>query len=129
MNESVAILCWNCGASLADEPQPFAREARCEQCNADLHVCHACEFFDRRVANACREPIAEPVQNKERANFCGYFLASAGAYRGADEQVVAAARSDLDALFGLGEHAPQAANTEEPDRALRDLFGIDDKEP
>lgn len=58
-----------------------------------------CRFYDTRKANHCAEPVAEPVQNKERANFCGYFVPVAGRYRpgnaaGGDS------RAALEALFG-----------------------------
>ena len=32
-----------------------------------------CVFYDTKVAKACREPIADLVGDKTRANFCGYF--------------------------------------------------------
>ena len=53
------LVCWKCGASLDDEPLPLARTAECAVCNADLHVCRLCEWYDTAVAKACREPVAE----------------------------------------------------------------------
>ncbi|MGE3392128.1 MAG: hypothetical protein AB7O21_19125 [Gammaproteobacteria bacterium] len=114
------LQCWRCGASLADEPLPLARAAQCRGCHADLHVCRLCEFHARGVANECREPIAERVVNKERANFCGYFRARAGAWQAGDG--TDAARAALDALFG---GAPSAASPDSADAAraaLDDLF-------
>ena len=45
----------------------------CSHCSGDLHICLNCEFYDRHAAKECREPSAELVSNKERANYCDYF--------------------------------------------------------
>jgi len=94
------LVCWKCGASIAEHPLPLARAAECRSCRADLHVCKMCEHYDPRVAKSCREPIAEEVNDKERSNFCGYFKAKPGAYNATDHSVAAAARAKLEALFG-----------------------------
>lgn len=96
-----ALACWRCGAPIADQPLPLSRVAECRDCRADLHVCRMCEFYDTRVAKACREPVAEEVREKERSNFCGYFKAKPGAYKPRDDAVAREARARLDALFGL----------------------------
>jgi hypothetical protein len=59
-----------------------------------------CGFYDTRVATGCRETVADPVQDKERANFCAYFAVKPDAYRGRDAEASPAARAQLDALFG-----------------------------
>ena len=46
-----------------------------------------------------REPVAEPVHDKDRANFCGYFEPVAGRFVPADP-AADSARTALDALFG-----------------------------
>jgi hypothetical protein len=94
------LVCWQCGASIADQPLPLARLAACAACRCDLHVCRLCLFYDRRVARECREPVAEAVQDKERANFCGYFQPRAGAYVRRDAAAAETARARLEALFG-----------------------------
>lgn len=93
-------VCWKCGATLADQPRPLMRLAECVSCRADLHVCYLCEFYDTRVAKHCREPMAEEVQDKRRANFCGYFQIKAGAYRMGDEEASRDVRAKLEDLFG-----------------------------
>ena len=74
------IVCWKCGADLADLPQPFGRRDECPSCKIDLHVCRMCEFYDTRSNNSCREPVAEDVLDKERSNFCDYYKARWEAY-------------------------------------------------
>lgn len=121
------LVCWKCGASLAAEPLPLARVSECPSCNADLHVCRLCEFYDTAVAKSCREPVADEVLNKERANFCDYFQPCPDAWTAPDAQPEQAARNALDALFGgnrvdtdaaAGRDAADAAR-----RQLDELFG------
>jgi hypothetical protein len=94
------LVCWKCGASLADLTLPLRRLEECRKCSAELHVCKLCEWYSIAVAKHCREPVAEEVKDKERANFCDYFKPRADAYKPADVGASSKARSDLDALFG-----------------------------
>ncbi len=92
--------CWKCGASIGEALSlPIARNDSCPNCRAELCVCRLCCFYDPSVADQCREPIAERVTNKERANFCGYFQLNHHAYSSnmSEQKVV---KSQLDALFG-----------------------------
>ena len=50
----------------------------CPACGRDLHICLNCEFYDPHAYRQCRESIHEPVQEKEKANFCDFFRASQG---------------------------------------------------
>jgi hypothetical protein len=59
-----------------------------------------CVDFDRRVANQCREPTAEEVRDKERANFCDHFKPRARAHEPPDQRAVDQARAELEKLFG-----------------------------
>jgi hypothetical protein len=116
MNDELA--CWRCGAGLADEPLPLARRAECRACRTELHVCRMCKYYDPSVAKSCREPVADEVADKERANFCGYFTARPGAYVAGSER--ADTRAALDALFGAaGPAAPAQAGA-----ATRELEGL-----
>lgn len=114
------LVCWRCGAALSDEPLPLARAAQCRACRAELHVCRLCEFHAEGIANECREPIAERIVDKTRANFCGYFKPRAGAWRPAAS--TGANDAALAALFG---ETPGEAGTPAADAAraaLDDLF-------
>ncbi len=101
----MSLVCWKCGASLADLSLPLRRLDECKQCAAELHVCKLCEFYSLEVAKHCREPIAEEVKDKERANFCDYFKPRPHAYSAASQAAAAQAKAQLDALFG-GTKAP-----------------------
>jgi len=51
----------------------IGRRDVCPRCRADLSCCLNCSFHDRTASRQCREPMAELVKDKERANFCDYF--------------------------------------------------------
>jgi hypothetical protein len=104
-----SLVCWKCGGPLDALPVPFARLAECPACEAELHVCRMCVFHDPRVADQCREPVADPPADKEHANFCGYFQPRPDAYRPADRAAAQRARSELDALFGLPPGSSEGA--------------------
>lgn len=126
---SAELICWKCGASVEALPRPFARAAECEACGADLHVCRMCEFHDPSVSRGCREPVAEDVRDRERANFCGYFRAKPNAHRPGPEAESAASRAALDALFGGTGEGPSRGNApgdaETAKSELDALFGLD----
>lgn len=94
------IACYRCGASLGDLSLPFSRRDQCPDCNADLHICKMCVFYDRTVPRQCREDGAEDVTEKERANFCDWFKPSESAFDASGKSEADAARDELAALFG-----------------------------
>ena len=118
------LVCWKCGGELLDLPYPFARTAECPSCNADIRVCKLCEFYALGIAKSCREPIAEEVSNKERANFCDYFQARGNVFVPPDQTAQAKAESELGALFGA--EASDASSTDSEAKqasdALNELF-------
>ncbi len=117
------LLCWRCGASLKDLTPPIERRDECPACRAQLYVCRFCEFFDPKVAKQCREPVADEVKEKERANFCGYFKPNPHAYVPADTAAASKAKAELDALFGgTGSSTSAAAGARSE---LDKLFGKD----
>lgn len=58
-----------------------------------------CRHHDVSKAKQCREPMAEEVKDKTRANFCDWFQPTANAHTAAPV-ANSQARSALDALFG-----------------------------
>lgn len=116
------IVCWRCGAAIAADDLPLHRADACRACGADLHVCKLCVFYNPRVADACEEPIALAVGNKERANFCDYFKPKAAAWQGSQDAAQQRAQAELDALFGATPSASTAAAASEPLSELERLF-------
>ena len=123
--EAKDLSCWKCGASLDGVPLPIGRLAECLDCRAELHVCRLCELYDPAVAQACREPLAEEVKDKTKANFCEHFYPRPEAYAPGptpDE----APSAELAALFGdapagdASEPAKEGEEPGDPEQAARD---------
>lgn len=93
------LVCWQCGVDICGLPQPLGRRAECPACHADLHVCRLCRHHDAGKARQCREPMAEEVKDKTRANFCEWFQPGARAFQ-ASSSGKANALDALEALFG-----------------------------
>lgn len=90
------LSCFNCGKEIFLSGI-VGRRDECAHCHADVHVCRNCEHYDPKVYNECREPSAEVVREKDRANFCDYFSARKGGSGGVDK--AAALRAAAEALF------------------------------
>jgi hypothetical protein len=110
--------CQFCGAPM-NVGDPIPRDAECDACRRDLRCCRNCRFYDVRYNNSCRESSADPVEDKDRRNFCEYFSFSDAPYRSdaAATTREAGARAKLDALFGGSGPTP------DPKQKLDSLFG------
>ncbi|MEW6268876.1 MAG: hypothetical protein AB1689_06210 [Thermodesulfobacteriota bacterium] len=67
-----------------------------------MRVCRNCAFYSPGMHNDCREPSAERVADKERANFCEYFALDAVRGATGPGQRSDDARAALEALFRKG---------------------------
>ncbi len=90
--------CYSCTAALA-RGERVGRADLCAGCGAEVRACRNCAFFAPGAWNDCREPSAERVVDKERANFCDFFQLGASTSLAGE---VPGARADLDALFRKG---------------------------
>ena len=97
------IACFRCGASLAALSLPLSRQDSCPECSVHLHVCRMCTQFDPSVPGQCREDDAEEVFEKERLNFCEWFVPSETAFDPVAKAEADKAKQSLDALFGDAE--------------------------
>ncbi len=111
----MATTCYRCGTTLRIDG-PVGRRTTCPECDADLHACINCKFYDAASAHECREPHAEHYLDKEASNACDLFQLGDGASRRRGS--AKAAKDQLRALFG---EAPAAAE-EDPRDALEALF-------
>ena len=66
------LICRQCNTENQISNKLGFRE-ECMKCGQDLHACNHCEFFDPKVYNECRETSADPVKEKDRANYCDYY--------------------------------------------------------
>jgi hypothetical protein len=91
--------CSKCGEVIESTDRIGIRET-CPRCDADLHCCRNCRFYDPGKHNQCAETQAEWVADKEAANYCDYFqpnpilLAKGAAPSKADD-----AKRKFDSLF------------------------------
>ena len=90
--------CYACkkGLSVGRE---IGRKDECPHCHADLHCCRNCRFYDPSASRQCREPLAELVREKEKANFCDYFAFADRPAQGAEATGPEGTRKALDDLF------------------------------
>ncbi len=109
------IVCWNCGASLAEIPRPISRHANCPACFEDLHCCRLCRHYAPGITGQCEDDRTDPPIHKETANFCDFFRPVFGAYRARTGTQRDAARARLDALFDTPESAPDEDASGAPD--------------
>ncbi len=110
----MATSCHGCGARL-DLDGPIGRRTACPHCDADLHACINCRFYDESAPHECREPHADHYVDKIASNACDLYQLGDGASRRRGSSGEAMDR--LRALFG---EAPKAK--EDPKDALEALF-------
>ena len=65
--------CHFCGENVSIK-EKVSRQDTCSHCNRDLRCCKQCNFYDPNAYNECREVQAERIVDKERANFCDYYV-------------------------------------------------------
>jgi hypothetical protein len=123
MTTAADLVCWRCGASLAEFSLPLRRLEECASCRAELHVCRMCRSYDARIPRKCREDDAEEVKEKEQANFCDYFRPRPGAFDSALAASERQARGQLDTLFGGGAGQGSDGPAGAPQGPAEALFG------
>ena len=70
----MAIYCFHCAVKIESGINGrVGRKDTCPKCDSDVHVCLNCQHFDESSYNRCREPQAERVVDKDKANFCEFF--------------------------------------------------------
>jgi hypothetical protein len=73
----IEVVCHKCSEKMTFQERVPLRE-ECPKCREDVHVCKNCAFYDPKAYNECREPQAEVVMEKDRANRCEYFQPGKG---------------------------------------------------
>lgn len=90
------FICWSCGKATEKLDKVF-RDDTCSHCHLAMKSCRNCKFYDPYAHDECREPMAEQVRDKERANYCDYFVP--GAQDTGQANAAEIAKAKLDALF------------------------------
>ena len=98
MTNEQSMKCYKCNHTLdLTEGEKILRHEECGHCQASLYCCKMCVHYDTHSYNECREPLAERIVDKEKANFCSYFkISDQGAGQGKSKDDLLAA---ADALF------------------------------
>ena len=67
-----SVKCDACGEKA---PSNINVDSSCSKCNADLHTCRQCTYFDPSAHFECSKPIAARIANKRARNTCELFAA------------------------------------------------------
>ncbi len=65
-----ASRCYNCSATL---PQDIDFRGACPKCNAELHCCKQCAYFEPSTRFQCLKPVPARIPVKDKANECSLF--------------------------------------------------------
>ena len=77
----------------------MGRQDTCPNCKRDLRCCKQCKFYDPNAYNECREVSAERIVDKERANFCDFFVVKGSKKAGGSINRAKDAKMALENLF------------------------------
>ena len=66
------VKCARCGAELT-VATAWSATAQCARCQADLHSCAQCAYFDTSASFECQQQIAARVSPKDVRNTCTLF--------------------------------------------------------
>ncbi len=93
--------CYFCGSALPENLE-VGRSTTCPSCGKDVKICLNCTFYAPGAHWDCRETIPDPVREKDRANFCDFFVLSKEPRKARADGSVAKAKKQFDGLFGNG---------------------------
>lgn len=65
--------CWNCQKELEDPFHKLSFKATCDFCQAWLHCCQNCRFYQVGQPNDCLIPGTEQIADRQTANYCEEF--------------------------------------------------------
>lgn len=90
------VSCYKCHKELEFEAGAnIGRQEECPHCFASLRCCKMCQFYDLTAYNECREPSANRILEKEKANFCDYFKLGKSGGSGKDKDKLLDAANSL----------------------------------
>ncbi len=72
------VTCYSCNKPTEFPDAKLGRLDSCDHCNAYLHCCLMCDFYDKNSYNECKEPMADRITEKEKSNYCDYFKLNTG---------------------------------------------------
>jgi hypothetical protein len=66
------VRCASCATLL---PHGIDMQGLCPKCNAELHSCKQCSFFDTASRFECTQPITARIPKKDGRNHCNFYSA------------------------------------------------------
>ncbi len=112
-------LCHRCKREwISEKKQPAVKEF-CEGCNAYLHCCLNCRFYDPHAHNKCKIPTTDWVGDREGCNFCDEFEFIETGLGGKETSKEDSARKAAYGLFGDEDAKPAPKGAE----GFEKLFG------
>ncbi len=93
-----AVRCTRCGNELT-APTPWAWDARCSRCGADVHACAQCVSFDTGAPFECLKLVTPRVSPKDVRNNCALFEPRTTVERETKSAAPQSARQAFDDLF------------------------------
>lgn len=98
------IVCISCHKENALDKVHFRDD--CQFCGQDLHCCKQCQNYDQGSYNECIDPSADRILDKEKANYCDFYIPLQG--KGTQSDTAAPNKNDLlaqaEALFKKKKH-------------------------
>lgn len=64
-------MCYYCGKPI---DEVITRSSLCSSCRKEVRVCLNCKSYKKDAHWDCIEDIPEQVTDKDRANFCDFFV-------------------------------------------------------
>ncbi len=96
MVQENTINCHSCNKSLElEQNAKVLRSEECPYCYASVHCCRMCGFYDKTAYNECRETSADRIVEKDKANFCDYFILKGNGTGGNDKEDLLSAANSL----------------------------------
>jgi hypothetical protein len=92
------LVCYSCGKAIEGRDK-IGRQDVCPHCRSDLHCCLNCRLYDEYAHNQCRESSADWVSDREKNNFCEFFILQEAGASGSKFRERQEARAKLEALF------------------------------
>lgn len=96
MTPTEKIKCHSCSKGLdLEQNAKVLRSEECPYCYASVHCCKMCGFYDKTAYNECRETNADRIVEKEKANFCDYFVLKGSSIEGNSKDSLLSAANSL----------------------------------
>ena len=117
------MYCHRCGTEWVSELKRPGFKETCGKCNAYLHCCKNCRFYEPGAHNDCHIGTTELVGNKELCNFCDEFECTTSR-KSDNRNKTKRAVNEFDSLFGgkMTDGAADGGPKESP-KDFDSLFG------